>query len=100
MDLANISPIFKKEHRNPCSNYRPIFLISKILERIISDEFLGHIVDYSFLSKAQHGFVPVKSCLSKLLETLNYITLSHRDGHCEDEILSDLAKAFDLVRHR
>ena len=52
------------------------------------------------VSKAQHGFVPAKSCLSNLLETLDYITSSLVDGYCVDEILLDFAKAFDLVPHR
>ena len=57
-------------------------------------------MENSLLSKAQHGFVPVKSCMSNLLETLDYITSSSVDGHCVDEILLDLTKAFDLVPHR
>ena len=100
---ANISPIFKKRHRTLSSNYRPIsltFVISKILERIIKKELLGHLVDNCLLSKAQHGFVPAKSCLSNLLETLDLTTSSLAEGHCVDEILLDFSKAFDLVPHR
>ena len=55
-------------------------------------------------SKTQHGFVPAKSCLSNLLETLDFITSSLVEGHCVDEIILDFAKwddakAFDLVPH-
>ena len=35
-------------------------------------------------AKARHGFVPTKSCLSNLLETLDYIMSSLVKGHCED----------------
>ena len=48
--LANNSPIFKKRHRTLRYKYRPISLtsvISKILERTIRDEFLGHLVENS-----------------------------------------------------
>ena len=85
------------------SNYRPISLtsvISKKLERIIRDELLDHLVENNLISKAQHGFVPAKSCLSNLLETLDFITSSLVEGHCVDEIILDFAKAFDLVPHR
>ena len=81
--FANISPIFKKGHRTLRSNYRPISLtsvISKILERIIRDELLGHLVENNLASKAQDGFVPAKSCLSNLLETLDFITSSLVEG--------------------
>ena len=77
--FANISHIFKKGHRTLRSNYIPISLtsvISKILERIIRDELLGHLIENRLINKAQHGFVPSKSCLSNLLETLDFITSS------------------------
>ena len=97
--FANISPIFKKGHRTLRSNYRPISLtsvISKILERIIRDELLRHLIENGLVNKAQHGFVPSKSCLSNLLETLDFITSSLVEGNSVDEILLD----FDLVPHR
>ena len=52
------------------------------------------------INKAQNGFVPSKSCLSNLLETLDFITSSLVEGNSVDEILLDFAKAFDLVPHR
>ena len=82
---ANISLIFKKGHRTLRSSYRPISLtsvISKILERIIKEELLGHSVYNILLSKAQHGFVSAKSCLSNLLETLDFITSNLVEEHC------------------
>ena len=101
--FSNISPIFKKRHRTFRSNYRPISLttvISKILERIIRDELLGHCVDNSLVFKPQHGFLPAKSCLSNPVETLDFITSSLVEGHCVDEIILDFEKAFDLIPHR
>ena len=80
------------------SNYRPIALnsvISKILERIIRDELLRHLIENRLINKAQHGFVPSKSCLSNLLETLDFITSSLVESNSVD-----FAKAFDLVPHR
>ena len=98
--FANISPIFKKGHRTARANYRPISLtsvISKILERIIRDELLGHLMENRLVTRSQHGFVPSKSCLSNLLETLDSITSSLVEGNSVDGILLDFAKAFDLV---
>ena len=52
------------------------------------------------MNKAQHGFVPSKSCLRNLLETLDFITSSLVESNSVDKILLEFAKAFDLVPHR
>ena len=51
------------------------------------------------LSKNQHGFVPRKSCVTNLIETLNILTNERSKGNDVDEILLDLSKAFGLVPH-
>ena len=61
------------------------------------DELLGHLFENNLV---HHGFVPPKSCLSNLLETLDFIISSLVDGHCVDEIILDFAKAFDFVPRR
>ena len=66
----------------------------------MQDEFLGHLIENKLVAKAQHGFVPSKSCLSNLLETLDFIMSSLVEGNSVDEIFLDFAKAFDLVPHR
>ena len=58
---------------------------------------MGHLVENNLAFRAQHGFVPAKSCLSNLLEKLDFITTSLVEGHCVDEIILNFAKAFDLV---
>ena len=100
--LVLINPIFKVS-RTLAANYRPISLTSivcKLLESIIRDEFLNHLILNSLLNPAQHGFVPHRSCLSNLLETFDFITASLADSLNVDEVLLDFAKAFDLVSHR
>ena len=92
--------ILKKGHITLGSNYRPIsnvLVSSKILERIIRDELVTHLIENKFVARAQCGFVPSKSCLSNLLETLDYITLSLEEGHNVDEILLDSCKSIRLT---
>ena len=101
--FAKISPIFKKRHRTLRSNYIPIFLTSvtsKILEKIIRDELLRHLIEIRLVNKAQHGFVTSKRCLGNLLETLDFITSSLVEVNSVDEILLGFAKAFGIVLHR
>ena len=85
------------------TNYRQVSLTSvvcKLLEGFVRDVMTNNLIKNKLLAKKQHGFVPNKSCISNLLETLEYITGNLSDGHNVDEILLDLSKAFGLVPHR
>jgi hypothetical protein len=100
---ANVTPIYKKGGRCEPGNYRPVSLTSivcKLLESIVRDAVLGHLVENDLLSPAQHGFVPNKSCTTNLLECLDFITAQLVEGHLVDELLLDYEKAFDTVPHR
>ena len=51
-------------------NYRPVSMtsvISKVMESIIRDAIVEHLVKNNFLSDEQHGFVPQRYCISQLL---------------------------------
>ena len=52
------------------------------------------------MNSAQHGFVPHRSCLCNLLETLDFISASLADELNVNELFLDFAKTFDLVPHR
>ena len=100
---ANITPIFKSGSKLEAQNYRPISLTSivcKVMEGIIRDVLMKYLTLNNLISKWQHGFVPKKCCTTNLLETLDLITYELARGNCVDEILLDLAKAFDKVPHK
>ena len=52
---------------------------------------MKHLIENKLVAKAKHGFVPSKSCLSNLIETLDFITSSLVEGHNVNEILLDFA---------
>ena len=57
---ANVTPLFKKGSRLNPANYRPISLTSvtgKIMEKIIKDEIMEHLIKHNLINKHQHGFV-------------------------------------------
>ena len=84
-------------------NYRPISLTSitcKVLESIIRDQLMEHLVKNNLIVGSQHGFVPKKGCVSNLLETLDTITSDLAKGTSIDEIYLDFSKAFDTVPHK
>ena len=99
--LANISPIHKKGSRALASNYRPVSLIclaSNLLESIIRDAMIQHLVENDLCTTQQHGFTNDRSCLTNILETLESWTEDVDKGYSVDVIFLDFRKAFDKVR--
>ena len=58
---------------------------------------IDFMVAYGLLFKNQHGFVPRKSCVTNLIQTLDILTNKLSIGNDVDEILLELSKAFNLV---
>ena len=101
--LANVTPLHKKGSRLESSNYRPVSLTSvvcKVLERIVRDAVMEHLLSNKLLAAEQHGFVPKKSCTTNLLETFDFITKSLAAKRAVDVVFLDFAKAFDKVPHK
>ena len=100
---ANISPIFKKGDRSSVANYRPISLTSvcsKLMEKLIRNALLRHMIDNSYLSDYQHGFVHGRSCTTQLLKVVDQWTEILDQGGTIDAVYLDFAKAFDAVPHQ
>ena len=99
---AIIVPIYKKGDRRLASNYRPVLLTSvvcKLLERLVRDEILKHIVNNQIICEEQFGFVPGRSCQLQLLNALEQWSRSWDEGIPTDVTYTDFSKAFDLVSH-
>jgi hypothetical protein len=100
--LADVCPIFKKGSRVDKANYRPVSLTSipcKLMESVIRDVIMGHMVENGLISRDQHGFVPRKSCTTNLLECLDFITAELAKGGVVYSVYLDFWKAFDTVPH-
>ena len=101
--LADVSPIFKKGAKNLAENYRPISLTSiscRILEKIMKNKIMNHLIQEKLLSSKQHGFVNGRSTVTQLLNYLDRATEVIAEGKVVDVIYFDFAKAFDTVPHR
>ena len=73
---ANVTAIFKKGGKAMPCNYRPISLMShmgKVLESIVRDGVIDHVRRYKLIKDSQHGFSKGRSCLTNLLEFLDYV---------------------------
>jgi hypothetical protein len=100
---ANVTPIYKKGPRELACNYRPVSLTShicKVLESIIRDSLVDYLHGNNLIRDTQHGFVKKRSCLTNLLEFLEFVSSYIDRGFPVDVIYLDFQKAFDKVPHR
>ena len=101
--LANVTPIHKKGSRNLTQNYRPISLtciLCKIFESILKDEMMTFMLVNKKISVHQHGFMPGRSCVTQLLESMESWVNSLDDKYSTDIVYLDFKKAFDSVPHK
>jgi hypothetical protein len=56
---ANVTPIFKKGTKWDPGNYRPVSLTS-MLEAIVKDKMMSHLLENNLINDSQHGFMPGK----------------------------------------
>jgi len=103
--IANVTPIFKKGTKLDSGNYRPVSLtshIGKLIESLIRDTMINHLSQNRLINESQHGFTfrHKKSCLTNLLEYLEYVVNQIDAGDPVDVIYLDFQKAFDKVPHR
>ncbi len=95
-----MTPIFKKGKKTDPGNYRPVSLTSvccRILEAIIRDDLMEHLLRNNLLTSSQHGFMPNRSCCTNLLEFFETVTSVIDQGDPFDVIFLDFVKAFDKV---
>ena len=88
--------------RETIENYRPISLtsiVSRIMEKLIKQKLVEFLDKYKLILKSQHGFTNRRSCLTNLLEYLEYVTDIIDQGDSADVIYLDFSKAFDKVSH-
>jgi hypothetical protein len=92
---ATVTPIFKKGTKGNPGNYRPVSLTSvpcKILESMIKDSLMSHLLSNNLIKSSQHGFVPGKSCASNLVEFMDKVTKLVDEGSAVDIFYLDFAK--------
>ena len=98
--MANVVPIHKKGDKCNIENYRPISLTSlvmKVFEKLVRERL--YKVCLGNVTPKQHGFMPMKSCTSQLLEFNCNLALTLNRHSQADIVFFDFQKAFDSVSH-
>ncbi len=95
---ALVIPLFKNSDQENLNNYRPILLLpilSKIVEKIVSNQLLDFLLKHNLLSNSQHGFSPNLST-ETALQKITHTIYSNMDRKMISLLsLCDLSKAFD-----
>ena len=100
---ACVTAIHKKGEKSVAGNYRPISITSilcKIMESLVRDKLVDHMVSNNLISTKQHGFVPLGNCITTLLSCLEEWVSMLESGNTVDVVYTDFAKAFDSVPHK
>ena len=87
--------------RQHAENYRPISLlslVSKVLERCVFNNIKDHL--FELIKTCQHGFITGRSCVTNLIEALDYIGSLLDSGGQIDTVYLDMSKAFDKINHK
>ena len=74
-------------------------IICKLMESIVRDRLVNHMVENKLFSEHQHGFVPKRNCMTNLLICIEEWTKIIEEGDAIDVIYTDFSKAFDSVPH-
>ena len=74
-------------------------VLCKVMESMIKDALMNHLMTNCLLNTSQHGFMKRKSCLTNLVDYLDKLTKLIDDGHNVDVLYLDFSKAFDKVPH-
>lgn len=99
---AVVIPIYKKNSRKECCNYRPISLLSslsKVVERLMKIRLLQFLEHTSFFSENQFGFRKGKNTETALVNFMERVSYGINNGMCVSGLFLDIAKAFDTVEH-
>ena len=67
---AHVNAIFKKGDRKEAKKlqtYHSLSICGKVLESIVRDKIVSHMMTNNLFCDEQHGFVPGRSCVTQLL---------------------------------
>ena len=97
-----VTPVHKAGDIDDVNNFRPISILSimsKVLEKIVSNQLTDYLEKNNLISNAQHGFRANLSTETALIQITNKIYNNIDNNKITLLTLCDLSKAFDSVNH-
>ena len=102
LKIAKVIPLFKKGDQHILDNYQPISLlpvISKVFEKIVSDQLYKYFTDNDLIFTSQYGFRKLHSTELASIELIDRIAQYMDSGKLPLSIFLNLSKAFDTLDH-
>jgi hypothetical protein len=73
--------------------------VARIMEKLVHNQIYEYLIKSNLLSIYHHGFRPLHSTVSALLDITNRWYQNMDIGQLTGVIFVDLKKAFDMVNH-
>ena len=86
-------PTYKEDIKSDPNNYRPISIlpiVSKIIEKVVFNQLYEYLISNNLLADSQHGFRPMHSTLTALLEVPKNWYLNIDNGLISNVLFLDL----------
>ena len=102
LEIAKVTPVYKKSSKLECANYRPITLLSnldKIIEKLMHKKLMGFLNEQKVLYKKQFRFQKNCSTAHAIISVIENIEKAIDNEMFVCEVFVDLQKAFDTVDH-
>ena len=103
LNIAKVSPIYKKDEELLLTNYRPISVVpcfSKLLERIMYNQLFNYLSENSILYEKQFSFQTSHSTEHAILLLVNQLYQSFDEIKFTLGIFIALRKVFDTMEHK
>ena len=100
--MAKVTPIYKKGSKSDKNNYRPISILpvlSKIIEKHVSDNLKQYLETNDLLHVHQSGFRSNHSCETAFSVIIDNWIEAINNNNIVGTIFLDFTKAFDLITH-
>ncbi|CAB0032695.1 unnamed protein product [Trichogramma brassicae] len=100
--LAKIVALSKSSSPMSPSDTRPISMLpelSKVLERLAHSQLSSHLTEHQFLDAQQHGFRPLHSTQTALLDLADSVRSAVDKRMITLLVSFDFSKAFDVIDH-
>ena len=102
LKLTKVIEIYKAKQKTIPANYRPISLlpiIAKILDTIINEQLMTHLLKHNILSRTQYAFRPDSNTTLALQAIIGDIQKHITKHKPVLGIYIDLSKAYDTIEH-
>ena len=100
--FAKIVPLYKKQNKLECNNYRPISLLSnigKLIEKLLHKRLYSFLDQSKCLFGSQFGFRPHHSTNHALISITEHIRSALDKNNFTCGVFLDFQKVFDTVNH-